>query len=165
MKSLNEYINSQQEISESLADMWTIAGGLAIYDLLKIATGLGVIGIGTAILKYWQHQEKSRDSKQKDLIVNVLSFAKGNNKCPNYNEFVNAVEQNKDEDLSDVKVTSIIKELINVVETDEQKKGLKELIKLQVKELRAIRNKYGIEAFDKPDRDLANELENLSKTI
>ncbi len=171
MKDLSNFINDSKYVNESfVGTMLAVVGGLVLFNSLKYIGGMGLSNSVNALVKHWESTGVNINKRQRELIETILSFAKGNDKCPKYNKFVNELEKNQLNDGIQYNITDIIKELASIVETEEQKNGLKELIKLQCKQLTATRNlQIGDDKWSKKwnedNKNDAEELKEIAKSL
>ena len=157
MKSLNQYISENNEsVNESLADIFTQGISFLFGDFLQCMAVSGLVITGSVFLnmvnKTIKTNEEFRDLRSNVILTSIFKKAKDNPKCPEYNKYFDDLAkldnvrneiiiqylQNKTN--IGIRSYNIIKELVGICDTNEEKDALKELIDLSIKQSTKLSN-------------------------
>ena len=168
MKSLNQYISENNEsVNESLADIFIQGISFLFSNFLHCMAVGGLAITGSIFLnmvnKTIKTNEEFRDLRSNVILTSIFKKAKDNPKCPEYNKYFDDLAkldnvrneiiiqylQNKTN--IGIRSYNIIKELVGICDTNEEKDALKELIDLSIKQSTKLSN------ILKDDRDTLNK--------
>ena len=168
MKSLNQYISENNEsVNESLGDIF-IQGISFLFSNFLYCMAIGGLAVTgniflNMVTKTIKTNEEFRDLRSNTILTSIFRKAKDNPKCPEYNKYFDDLNKlDNEQDAAKIpylqgktnigtRSYNIIKELVGICDTDEEKDALKELIDLSIKQSTKLSNIW------KDDRDTLNK--------